>query len=57
MLMFFLVSSESLASIRTTLLDKMAFLEPRTRVALSVQNGVPTSDYINANYIRVRYSE
>ena len=29
-------------------------LDPRTRVALYLQNGVPNSDYINANFIRVR---
>ena len=30
------------------------FVEPRTRVALALQSGNPNSDYINANYIRVR---
>ena len=29
-------------------------LDPRTRVALYLQNGVSNSDYINANFIRVR---
>jgi len=33
----------------------IVLIDPRTRVALYLQQGVPTSDYINANYIRVRY--
>lgn len=33
---------------------RVYWLDPRTRVALYLQNGVPNSDYINANFIRVR---
>lgn len=36
---------------------KLCFIclsDPRTRVALYLQSGVANSDYINANFIRVR---
>ena len=43
-------------SIKQLAIATICISEPRTRVALSLQSGVPASDYINANYIRVRWS-